>query len=209
MVVRKDEPVALAVRHKSGSSSRFTSANRKPLHCSYCDRDHHVRETCWKLNGYPLGHPRHASEKSSHFRHTKINQSSVNRVKEAPPMQQLQSVMNGLSELQLQQMLSIMQGNGSSASAAPKANNATIPSGLPSPELIIDSGATDHITSSSALLLKSKKKYFFTTSCYAKWRTGSYYLYWKFTFKSRYLFKKCTWGTILQSQFDVCESNHQ
>ena len=42
MAVRRIEPVALAVRQGQGSSSRSNPSNRKPLHCSYCDRDHHV-----------------------------------------------------------------------------------------------------------------------------------------------------------------------
>ena len=62
MAIRRDEPVVLVVQHGQGSSSsRSNSSTRKPLHCSYCDRDHHVRETCWKLNGYPPEHPKHAS----------------------------------------------------------------------------------------------------------------------------------------------------
>jgi len=50
---QRTESVALAARHGQGISSRSISSNRKPLHCSYCDRDrdHHVQETCWKLNG--------------------------------------------------------------------------------------------------------------------------------------------------------------
>lgn len=70
-------------------------------------------------------------------------------------MQQVQPLVNGLTELQLQQILSIMQGNEASQSATPKANNVTT-SGLSPPELIIDSGATDHITSSPTLLVNSK-----------------------------------------------------
>ena len=46
MVVQRTEPVALAVQHGQGSSSRSNLSNRKPLHCSYYDCDHHVRETC-------------------------------------------------------------------------------------------------------------------------------------------------------------------
>lgn len=42
MVVRSAKPVALTVRHGQGSSSCSNSSNRKPLHCSYCNRDHHV-----------------------------------------------------------------------------------------------------------------------------------------------------------------------
>ncbi|KAG8366306.1 hypothetical protein BUALT_Bualt17G0062600 [Buddleja alternifolia] len=157
MVIQKNEPVALAVRHKSGSYSRLNSSNRKPLHCSHCNRDNHVRETCWKLNGYPPGHPKHASAKNTQSKHNNNNQSSVNNVREAPLMQQNQSVINGLTELQLQQILTIMQGTGPSSSVTPKANNANTSSGLSPPELIIDSGATDHITSSPALLVNSKQ----------------------------------------------------
>jgi len=72
-------------------------------------------------------------------------------------MQQLQSTMNGLTKLQVQQMLSIMQGNVSSPSANPKVNNVNIPSGLSPPKLIIDSGATDHIISSPILLVNKKE----------------------------------------------------
>ncbi|RVX22254.1 Retrovirus-related Pol polyprotein from transposon RE2 [Vitis vinifera] len=119
MVVQRIELVVLAVRHGQGSSCSNLS-NRKPLHCSYCDRDHHVRETCWKLNGYPPGHPKHASNKSNqrstHFKRNKSHQPSVNNVKE------------GL----LQKLLRLHQ-------------------------LIIDSGATDHITSSPTLLVNSSK----------------------------------------------------
>lgn len=107
MAVRRDEPVALVVRHGQGFSSRSNS-NRKPLHCSYCDRDHHVRETCWKLNGYPPGHPKHAINKSkqggTHSKHNNGHQSSVNNVKDGPTVREMQSMTNGLSDLQIQQI---------------------------------------------------------------------------------------------------------
>jgi hypothetical protein len=107
MAVRRAEPVALAVRHGSGSSSsRSNSFTRKPLHCSYCDRDHHVRETCWKLNGYPPEHPKHASNKSnqgsSSFKRNHNHQSSANSVKEGQAIPDVSSVTHGLSDLQLQ-----------------------------------------------------------------------------------------------------------
>lgn len=157
MAVRKDDPVALAVRHKSGPSSRTNSNNRKPLHCSHCDRDYHTRETCWKLHGYPPGHPKHTTAKNNHFKPNDNNQSSINNVRETPVTQQVQPLVNGLTELQLQQILSILQGNGASQSTPPKANNVNASSGLSPPELIIDSGATDHITSSPTLLVNSQK----------------------------------------------------
>ena len=50
-----------------------------------------------------------------------------------------------------------MQGNGASQSVAPKANNVNFSSGLSAPKLIIDSGATNHITSSPSLLVNRKE----------------------------------------------------
>jgi hypothetical protein len=159
--------VALAVRHGQGSSSRSNPSNRKPLHCSYCDRGHHVRETCWKLNGYPPEHPKHASNKSNqgrtHFKHNNSHQSSANNVKESLVMQEVPSVTNGLSDLQIQQILSIMQGIGTTQTTNPKANAAA--SGLLQTllrlhQLIIDNGATDHITSSLTLLVNNSKNTF-------------------------------------------------
>ncbi|XP_020270654.1 LOW QUALITY PROTEIN: uncharacterized protein LOC109845793 [Asparagus officinalis] len=167
MVVQRVEPVALAVRHGQGSSSRSKPSNRKPLHCTYCDRDHHVRETCWKLNGYPPEHPKHTSNRSNqgstHFKRNNSHQSSANNVKESSVMQEVPSVTNGLSDLQIQQILSIMQGKGTTQSTNPKAN--AVASGLLQTllrlhRLIIDSGATDHITSSPTLLVNSNKNTF-------------------------------------------------
>ena len=77
MVVQRAELVALVVRHGQGSSSR----------------DHHVRETCWKLNGYPLEHPKHALNRSNigstHFKRKNSHQSLVNNVKEGSIMQEV------------------------------------------------------------------------------------------------------------------------
>jgi len=65
--------------------------------------------------------------------------------------------MNGLTEPELQLMLSIMQGNATSPSTNPKVNNTNVPSGLSPPKLIIDSGATDHIISSPTFLVNGKE----------------------------------------------------
>ena len=156
MAVQREEPIALAVRHNSGQSSRSNSNNRKPLHCTHCDRDHHTKETCWKLHGYPPGQSKHTTAKNHHFKSNSNNQSSANNVKETPSAH-VQPLVNGLTELQLQQILAIMQGNGTSQLASPKANNVNFSSGLPAPKLIIDSGATNHIISSPSLLVNSKE----------------------------------------------------
>ncbi|RVX22801.1 Retrovirus-related Pol polyprotein from transposon RE1 [Vitis vinifera] len=83
-----------------------------------------------KLNGYPPGHLKHASnrsnQRSTHFKRNNSHQPSVNNVKEGPMMQEVPLVTNGLSDLQIQQILSII-------------------------------GAIDHITSSPTLLVNSSK----------------------------------------------------
>ncbi|RVW96822.1 putative mitochondrial protein [Vitis vinifera] len=160
MVVRRAEPMALAVRHGQGSSSRSNPSNRKPLHCSYCDRDHHVRETCWKLNGYPPEHPKHASNRSNHgsthFKRNNSHQSSANNVKERPVMQEVSSMTNGLSDLQIQQILSIMQGKGTTQSTNPKANAAASAVRTPFlPPVAMPSGEQAPITSIGNLPLNS------------------------------------------------------
>jgi hypothetical protein len=66
MVVYKTESVALVARCGQDVSSHFISANSKPLHCSYCDHNHHVQETCWKLNGYAPEYPKHLSNNRHH-----------------------------------------------------------------------------------------------------------------------------------------------
>ena len=77
-------------------------------------------------------------------------------------MQEVPLVTNGLSDLQIQQILSIMQGKGTTQSANSKADVVGTSSGLLQTllrlhQLIIDSGATDHITSSPTLLVNSSK----------------------------------------------------
>jgi hypothetical protein len=165
MAVQKNEPIALAVR-PGHDSSRSNSFNRKPLHCSYCDNDHHVRDTCWKLHGYPSGHPKHKStrfnRRGSCSQFENSAQSSANHVKEGPALQEMQSVMNGLSDIQFQQILSIMNNKGTNQSSNPKANATGTSSGLSQTSLrlnrlVLDSGVTDHITSSLNLLINSRQ----------------------------------------------------
>jgi len=161
LAVQQDALTALAVRSGQGASSRSNTFNRKPLHCSYCDNNHHVRDTCWKLHGYPLGHPKHKANRfnrqGSRPPYNKSAHPSANYVKEGPTRQEMQSVMNGFSDLQFQQILSIMNNNGTDQSPQPQANVVvTSPSLLQAPyrlpRLILDNGATDHITSPNLLV---------------------------------------------------------
>ena len=74
-------------------------------------------------------------------------------------MQEVFSVRNRLSKLQIQQILYIMQGKETIQTATnSKANILTLPRLqilLRLRQLIIDSGATDHITSSPSLLVNN------------------------------------------------------
>ncbi|CAL9031134.1 unnamed protein product [Prunus brigantina] len=51
----------------SQNRSRGHDANGNPLHCSYCDRDYHTVETCYKLHGYPPGHKPHRGNRNTLF----------------------------------------------------------------------------------------------------------------------------------------------
>ncbi|CAL2268485.1 unnamed protein product [Prunus armeniaca] len=146
------ETAAMAVRQ----SQRTSNPNRRPLHCSHCDVDHHTVETCWKLNGYPPGHRLHKSKKANgngnRDKHGAAS-FSANHVTSSPTLQELQAVVPNLSETQYQQMLSMMNEKMNDQPPS-QANAAALSSGLsrsslPLHQWIIDSGATDHITSSS------------------------------------------------------------
>ena len=99
MVVQKKEPTALVVCRKQSPHSRFNSFNRKSLHCSHCDRDHHTKETCWKLHNYHPEHPRHGVTQNAYSKSNGNSQFSTNNITMAQVMKQLQSTLNGLTEL--------------------------------------------------------------------------------------------------------------
>ncbi|XP_070676213.1 uncharacterized protein [Malus domestica] len=124
---------AMAVRqgHHSKSSG---SSTRKPMHCTHCDQDYHTIDTCYQLHGYPPGHRLHKTNKSNprggNRSKRDTGSSSAHIVSsEGPSVQEMQSVMSGLSDSQFQQILSIM--NGKDAFAAPQANAATTTKGYP------------------------------------------------------------------------------
>ncbi|CAL2274238.1 unnamed protein product [Prunus armeniaca] len=174
------QTAAMAVRHDSRSRPR---GDRPPLHCTYCNYDHHTRDTCYQLHGYPPGHPRYGQKpvprrnhnnNSSSSRHN-TNSTSGNSHRShassaahqvtahAPTLQDIQSAMPHLSDSQYQQIMSVMADTSSSSPSNPQAHAASASSfsqGL-SPiasshgPWIIDSGATDHITCSSHLLTNS------------------------------------------------------
>ncbi|KAH0980815.1 hypothetical protein GBA52_007992 [Prunus armeniaca] len=77
---------------------KTSNPKRKPLHCTYCDVDHHTSETCWKLNGYPLGHRLHKPKGSNSWRNKHSDgSSSANQVSSNPSLQEIQTIMPNLS----------------------------------------------------------------------------------------------------------------
>ncbi|KAM1571236.1 hypothetical protein ACFX10_036164 [Malus domestica] len=145
------------VVRQSGSKS----STRKPLHCTHCDQDYHTIDTCYQLHGYPPGHRLHKVKPQKGNNHPKKERSSslAHQVSaNAATKEEMQSIMSGLSDVQFEQILQIMNSQGNDEQ--PQANAAT--TGLSKSPLhlhrwIIDSDAMDHITYSPELLIDGVK----------------------------------------------------
>ncbi|XP_008225782.2 PREDICTED: uncharacterized protein LOC103325406 [Prunus mume] len=127
----------------------------------------------YKLNVYPPGHRLHKSHTRDGSQNRGGNRSkrnggsssSVNLVSDGPSLHDLRSALPNLSDTQLQQVHSVVHDNGAEpCTSTPQANVAGSVQGLFTaplrlPRWIIDSGATDHITSSSDLLTNGVKNH--------------------------------------------------
>ncbi|KAL5777099.1 hypothetical protein ACOSP7_010025 [Xanthoceras sorbifolium] len=107
---------------------RFGSGRGRP-NCSHCGEMGHWVQTCYELHGYPADHPKakHNSGSNSGPRHfNNNNKTTANHVSEA-----LSKVdgnhMVGISEAQLQQLLSLLdnknEGSSSQANAVTKSGS--------------------------------------------------------------------------------------
>lgn len=117
------DTAAMAVL-QGGSKSSYSSvsSSRNPLDCTHCDQNYHTIGTCYQLHGYPSGHRLHKvkPQKGNNCSKKKGSSSSTNQVsKNAATKEEMQSVMSGLFDVQFQQILQIMNGQGRDA---PKAN---------------------------------------------------------------------------------------
>ncbi|RVW64915.1 Retrovirus-related Pol polyprotein from transposon RE1 [Vitis vinifera] len=119
--------------------------------CSYCGDMGHWVQKCFQLHGYPPDHPKARINLGSNSNRNK-SFSAANQVSEADEGKPAVA----LSEAQLKQLLSLLNNQDENSSS--KVNAVTKPglSKVASRNWIIDSGATDHITSSSKLLHKDK-----------------------------------------------------
>ena len=123
--------------------------------CTHCGDMGHFIEKCYQLHGYPQGHPK-ARQNSNRFR----NNPAANSVSEGHSKEVDKQVMATISEAQLQQLLSLL--NDKNVATNPQAHTAISKPGLSKVDTcnwIIDSGATDHISSSPKLFLHKNKNF--------------------------------------------------
>ena len=133
------------------SSGSFTGLPQ----CAYYGDMGHFIEKCYQLHGYPPRHPK--ARTCSNFNHHK-NTSVANQVSEGANKDDGKSVVTGISKAQLQQLLSLL--NDKDRGTSSQANTAVAKPGLfkiSFPYWIIDSSATNHISSSPKLFLHKDK----------------------------------------------------
>jgi hypothetical protein len=131
-----------------------TGTGRGRPNCSHCGEMGHWIQTCYELNGYPVGHPK-AKFNSGSRGFNNRTKPAVNNVAEWSSKIDGNQIV-GISEDQLKQLLSLVSKSDDFISQA----NAVIKPGLSniaSRNWIIDSGATDHISSSSKLFFHKNK----------------------------------------------------
>ncbi|KAL6323616.1 hypothetical protein AAG906_039210 [Vitis piasezkii] len=134
---------------------RRSGSSRGRPQCTYCGEMGHFVEKCYQLHGYPPGHPK--ARTGSNFNRHK-NTSVANQVSDGANKDGGKSVLTGITEAQLQQLLSLL--NDKDGGTSSQANAAVAKPGLfkiSSHRWIIDSGATDHISSSPKLFLHKDK----------------------------------------------------
>ena len=112
-------------------NKRSSRSFRGRPQCAYCGDMGHFVEKCYQLQGYPPGHPK-ARTCSIFNRHK--NTSVANQVSDTANKDDWKSVVTGISEAQLQQLLSILNDKDEGTSS--QANTAVAKPGLskiPSP----------------------------------------------------------------------------
>ena len=115
----------------------------------------HFIEKCYQLHGYPLGHTK--ARIGSNFKRHK-NTSMANQVFDGANKDDGKSVLTGISEAKLQQLLSLL--NDKDRGTSSQANAVVAKLGLfkiSSHRWIIDNNTTNHISSSPKLFLCKDK----------------------------------------------------
>ncbi|KAF7115429.1 hypothetical protein RHSIM_RhsimUnG0055800 [Rhododendron simsii] len=134
---------------------------KNTLHCSYCDQDYHSVERCYYLHGFPVGHKLHGKNvKPPNQRRSNANHAKSVKVTEAGAKPPSSNDGPRLTTEEYNQVMALLRKNNDGNS--PHFANATgiiTPSSEVTPLAshsslcwIIDSGATDHVTSSIKLI---------------------------------------------------------
>ena len=136
-------------------NKRSLGSFRGRSQCAYCGDMGHFVEKCYQLHGYPPGHPK--ARTCSIFNCHK-NTYVANQVSYGANKDDGKSVVTGISEVQLQQLLSLL--NDKDGGTSSQENTDVAKPGLSkisSPHWIINSGAIDHISSSPKLFWHEEK----------------------------------------------------
>ncbi|KAK2366753.1 putative mitochondrial protein [Trifolium repens] len=122
--------------------------NQKPQRqCTYCGRSNHVVETCFVKNGFPPGYK---SKKSVNAMATSESSNAMASTSVSIPgftQEQIQGIMSLLSTASVAASSQTTPVASTNLISSHHVNYVTTP-GSPSHPWIIDSGATDHISSS-------------------------------------------------------------
>ncbi|KAH7575732.1 hypothetical protein JRO89_XS02G0204600 [Xanthoceras sorbifolium] len=126
---------AMAVRNNNSGnkstliqSERFDRPYGRRPQCSHYGEMGHWVQTCYELHGYPAGHPK-AKHNSDPKRFNNSNKPAVNHVSETLSKVDGNQVV-GISEAQLQQLLSLLDNKNEGSSS--QANAVTKPGEKPS-----------------------------------------------------------------------------
>ncbi|KAF5464278.1 hypothetical protein F2P56_014367, partial [Juglans regia] len=148
----------------------FKLGNAAAPICSHCNLTGHTVDKCYKLNGYPPGHKFHVKQQPPGFL---ANQATLSNATES---EIVSDDRIGLTKLQYQQLMSLIQSQDSSIAAnvlhsgtQPQSSNTPVHSSKmsgistsfsththgslhnSSSNWVIDTGATDHMVCSTSL----------------------------------------------------------
>ncbi|XP_024163209.2 uncharacterized protein LOC112170231 [Rosa chinensis] len=84
---------------------RREGSSRGRPECAYCGDMGHFVETCYKLTGYPPGHP---TNKSNRPKHNRSHGHFANQVSDGQTKDEKRLLNTALTETQLQQLISIL-----------------------------------------------------------------------------------------------------